>query len=140
MSEVIKTYSELIQFGTFKDRFNYLKQCGVVGESTFGFERYLNQVFYTSKEWRKVRDDVIIRDNGCDIGMEDYPISGRIIVHHLNPITIDDIIERRDWILDPEYLISVSHLTHNAITYGDESILITIPKDRTPNDTCPWKL
>ena len=135
----IKTYSELIVIPTFEERFRYLKLNGIIGEETFGFDRYLNQLFYTSDEWRRIRRDVIIRDNGCDLGIRDREIGGLITVHHMNPITIDDIRNRSELLLNPEYLISVSDLTHKAIHYGDERLLITTPVERRPNDTCPWR-
>lgn len=136
----IRTYSELITFPTFEERFKYLKLGGKVGADTFGFDRYLNQQLYHNDiRWKKARDIVIIRDNGCDLGIEGHEIYGKIIVHHMNPITMDDILKKREWIYDPEFLICTIHNTHNAIHYGDESLLITAPTVRTPNDTCPWK-
>lgn len=135
----IKTYSELITLPTFEERYRYLRLGGRVGEETFGFDRYLNQVFYKSEEWLYVRDKVIVRDLGCDLGIEGREIHGRIIIHHMNPITVDDIVNRKDYILDPEYLITTIKSTHDAIHYGDESLLITLPKERTKNDTCPWR-
>lgn len=134
-----RTYTELISFPTFEERFEYLKQNGRVCEDTFAFDRYLNQIFYNSPEWKRVRRNVIVRDNGCDLGIPDRVIMGKIIVHHLNKITIDDIKNRNPNILNPEYLISVSHITHNAIEYGDSNLLIKEYKERSPNDTCPWK-
>ena len=135
----IRTYSELITLSTFEERYRYLKLDGRVGEDTFGFDRYLNQIFYKSKEWRSIRDYIIVRDNGCDLGMEGHDIFGRILIHHMNPITKEDILERSDLLLNPEYLICISKNTHDAIHYGDESLLITAPRERTKNDTCPWK-
>lgn len=135
----IRTYSELITFPTFEERYEYLRLKGRVGEETFGFDRYLNQVFYKSKEWRSVRDYVIARDNGCDLGIEGYEIFGQILIHHMNPITKDDILHRKDFILNPEYLITTVKKTHDAIHYGDESLLITAPIERRKNDTCPWR-
>lgn len=135
----IKTYSELIKLPTFIERYRYLRLTGRVGEDTFGFDRYLNQVFYKSKEWQRIRDKVIVRDNGCDLGIEDRPITRKILIHHMNPITDKDILNRTDILLNPEYLICVSHTTHNAIHYGDENLLITEPIVRTKYDTCPWK-
>jgi hypothetical protein len=135
----IKTYSELITIPTFEERFQYLKMQGMVGEETFGYDRYLNQLFYTSPEWRRVRRDVIVRDNGCDLGIWDREIQGLITVHHINPITIDDIRNRSDFLLNPDYLICVSDLTHKAIHYGDDRLLIAAPVERRPNDTCPWR-
>lgn len=136
---IIKTYSELIKLPTFIERYRYLRLTGRVGEDTFGFDRYLNQVFYKSKEWQRIRDKVIVRDNGCDLGIEDREISGKILIHHMNPITDKDILNLTDILLNPEYLICVSHITHNAIHYGDENLLITEPIVRTKYDTCPWK-
>lgn len=135
----IRTYSELITISTFIDRFEYLRLDGLVGKETFGFDRYLNQVFYKSKKWRKIRDHVIARDLGCDLGIEGYDIHGRILIHHINPISKEDILRRSDWILDPEFLICTSKNTHDAIHYGDGGLLLTIPIERKPNDTCPWK-
>ena len=135
----IKTYSELITLPTFEERFRYLRLRGAVGEDTFGFDRYLNQVFYRSAEWKRVRDLVIIRDNGCDLALNGYEIHGKILIHHMNPISLEDIERKTDFLLDPEFLISTSLNTHNAIHYGDESLLIIAPTIRTRNDTCPWK-
>lgn len=135
----MKTYSELILLPTFKERFEYLKLSGVVGRDTFGFDRYLNQQFYRTSEWKKVRDAVIIRDNGCDLGVEGYEIHDRIIIHHMNPITANDIIKHSDWIVDPNQLICTSFRTHNAIHYGDISLIDKQPTIRKPNDTCPWR-
>ena len=135
-----RTYSELIKLKTFEERFDYLKLNGTVGKDTFGFDRYMNQLLYhNSKEWKAVRNKVIVRDNGCDLGMEGYDILGRILVHHLNPITIDDIKNRSPTIFDLNNLICVSHNTHNAIHYGDENLLVKAPIERKLNDTCPWK-
>lgn len=134
-----RTYTELSRLKTLEERFEYLKLSGRVGESTFGFDRYLNQMLYTSKRWRKVRDIVIIRDNGCDLGVEGYEINDKIIIHHMNPITVEDIEEERDWIFDPEYLVSTSDMTHKAIHYGDENLLPKLPIERRPGDTCPWR-
>lgn len=134
-----RSYSELILFKTFEERYQYLKLGGIVGNETFGVDRYLNQILYRSEEWKRVRREVIIRDCGRDLGLDGFDIHGRIIVHHMNPITIDDVVKRRPHIFDPEYLISTSHNTHNAIHYGDESLLILAPIERTKNDTCPWK-
>ena len=135
----IRTYSELITIPTFKERFEYLRLDGKVGEETFGFDRYLNQSFYKSPEWRSVRDFVIIRDCGCDLAIEGHEIFGKILVHHMNPIRIEDIINRSEYLLDPEYLICTIKNTHDAIHYGDGSLLITGPIERTKNDTCPWR-
>lgn len=136
----MRTYSELIKIPTFDDRFRYLKIGGKVGEDTFGSNRYLNQNFYRSSEWKRIRDYVIARDEGCDLAIFDRPIVDRIYIHHINPVFEEDIIHHADWILDPEFLICVSFDTHNAIHYGDESILYkTTFAIRTQNDTCPWK-
>lgn len=135
----IRSYSKLIQLKTFEERFDYLKLDGVVGEDTFGFDRYLNQQFYRSREWKRIRDQVILRDNGCDLGVDGYEIHGRVLIHHMNPISIDDIHTMSDFLMNPEYLICVTHRTHNAIHYGDENLIITAPIERTKNDTCPWK-
>lgn len=136
---MIKTYSELSRLNTFEERYLYLKLNGAVGEETFGFDRFINQNFYKSPEWKAVRDFVIIRDNGCDLGVEGYEIHGRIYVHHMNPILPKDIISQNDILLDPEYLISTTQPTHNAIHYGDEDLLIKVPIERSKNDTCPWR-
>lgn len=135
----MRTYSELITIPTFEERFKYLQLKGDVGTETFGFDRYLNQVFYRSPEWKRVRDQVIIRDNGCDLAHPEHEIVGRVIIHHMNPVSLRDIEERNEDILNPEYLISTIHATHNAIHYGDESLLPRGPIVRTPFDTCPWK-
>lgn len=135
----IRSYSELMKLKTFEERFNYLKLNGRVGEETFGFDRYLNQAFYKTKEWKHIRDLVIVRDNGCDLGIEGREIYGKILIHHMNPITIKDIQHSSDYLLNPEYLISTIHLTHNAIHYGDENLLLKAPIERTKNDTCPWR-
>ena len=135
----IRTYSELCQLSTFEERFDYLRLDGVVGKDTFGFDRYLNQQFYRSSEWKRIRNQVIVRDNGCDLGIDEYEIHGRILIHHMNPISIEDLQHMSDFLMNPEYLICVSHRTHNAIHYGDESLIITAPIERTQNDTCPWR-
>ena len=135
----IKTYSELITISTFEERFEYLKLDGQVGVETFGFNRYLNQAFYKSDEWLSIRDYVITRDNGCDLGMEGYEIYGRILIHHINPITKDDIIQRSRILLDPENLITTVKRTHDAIHYGDSNLLMRAPIERRKNDTCPWR-
>jgi hypothetical protein len=139
MSTKIRTYSELIQYQTFLDRYRYLKLGGKVGEETFGIDRYLNQQFYKSKEWRKVRDIVIVRDGACDLGLPDREISCKIIIHHMNPITKYDILNQTDFLLNPEYLICTLKTTHDAIHYGDESLLLDCLIGRSPGDTCPWK-
>lgn len=135
-----RCYSELITLPTYEERFEYLKLSGRVGKETFGFDRYLNQKIYQrDPRWKKARDLVIIRDNGCDLGIEGREIYGKIIVHHMNPITMEDALNDSDWIYDPEFLICTIHETHNAIHYGDENLLVKAPVARTPNDTCPWK-
>ena len=135
----MKTYSELSKLKTFKERFEYLKLDGLIGEETFGWDRYLNQVFYKSPEWRSTRDKIIVRDNGRDLGVEGYDIFGKIIIHHMNPMSLGDIANRNPDIFNPEYLICVSHETHNAIHYGDANQLNLGPIERTVNDTCPWR-
>lgn len=135
----IKTYSELITLPTFEERYEYLRIGGRVGEETFGFDRYLNQTFYKSKEWLSIRDQVIARDNGCDLGIPGREIHGRILIHHMNPITVEDILNRSDLLLNPEYLICTVKNTHDAIHYGDENLLNKDPIERTKNDTCPWR-
>ena len=135
----IKTYSELIKLSTFEERFEYLKLNGVVSELTFGSERYLNQMFYTSDEWRKLRNEIILRDNGCDLGIEGFDIHSKIFIHHMNPITEEDILQHSKYLIDPEYLICVSMRTHNAIHYGDISQVSSTPIERKPFDTCPWR-
>ena len=136
---IIRTYSELITLPTFEDRYSYLQLNGAVGKDTFGFDRYINQQFYRSKEWQRIRDEVIIRDNACDLGMEGYEIHGRIYVHHMNPIMVRDIQSNSDYLMNPEFLICTTHRTHNAIHYGDENLLARAPIERTKNDTCPWR-
>ena len=135
----IKTYSELIALPTFEERYRYLRLRGSVGKDTFGFDRYLNQAFYRSAEWKRIRDLVIVRDNGCDLGVEGHEIYGKILIHHMNPIAVKDIQDASEFLLNPDYLICVTHATHNAIHYGDENQLIKAPIERTKNDTCPWK-
>ena len=135
----IRTYSELITIPTFKGRYEYLRLKGIIGEETFGFDRYLNQSFYRSREWMDIRDYVIVRDSGCDLGMPGHEIHGRILIHHMNSITKEDILRRSEFLLDPEYLISTIKLTHDAIHYGDENLLMDEPIVRTKNDTCPWR-
>ena len=138
-TKIIRTYSELITIPTFRERYEYLRLQGSVGEETFGFDRYLNQIFYRSQKWKSIRDHVIIRDNGCDLGVEGYDIHGKILIHHLNPITIRDIELETDFLLNPEFLICTTHNTHNAIHYGDSNLLVAEPIVRTRNDTCPWR-
>ena len=136
---MIRTYSELSTITSFKGRFRYLKLDGAVGESTFGFDRYLNQLFYRSQRWRKIRDEVIVRDCGCDLGVEGYEIYKYVMIHHMNPITAKDIQDESEYLLNPEYLITTTQRTHNAIHYGNEDLLPTMPVERTKNDTCPWR-
>lgn len=136
----IRTYSELSKFSTFEERYRYLRLGGKVGEETFGFDRWLNQKFYKDPEWLAVRDKVILRDNGCDLGVPGREIRSRIIIHHMNPITTYDIVHRTENLLNPEYLICTIKNTHDAIHYGDENLLILAPVERTKNDTCPWKV
>ena len=136
----IKTYDELIELPTFEERYEYLKIGGRVGEETFGFDRYLNQIFYKSKEWLAIRNYVITRDNGCDLGVSNREIIGdRIIIHHMNPITKEDILNRSEFLLDPKYLITTVKNTHDAIHYGDKNLLQSDPVERSKNDTCPWR-
>ena len=135
----MRSYRELIRLKTFDERFEYLKLNGLVGESTFGFERYLNQTLYNSSKWRRLRNQIIVRDNGCDLGVDGYEIQGLIIVHHMNPISVDDLKDFSEDVFNPEYLICVSLTTHNAIHYGDSNLLPKEPIERRPGDTCPWK-
>ena len=137
---MLRCYTELIQLPTFKERYEYLRLGGIVGKDTFGFDRYLNQKFYHSAEWKKIRRYVIIRDEGRDLGMEGYELHKDLFVHHMNPINPNDLIDVTEAVLNPEYLICVSKQTHNAIHFGDASLLPQLPIIRTPNDTCPWKL
>ena len=136
---MIRTYSELSMLPTFEERFQYLQLKGAVGEETFGFDRFINQQFYRSPEWKRIRDIVILRDNGCDLGIEGYEIRERILIHHMNTVSVRDLEARSEFLLNPEYLITTTHNTHNAIHYGDEELLITAPKARVLNDTCLWK-
>lgn len=136
----LRTYTELCKLKTFKERYQYLRLDGVVGVETFGFDRYLNQLLYTSKEWKTVRRNVITRDHGCDLGIDDREIiDSRIIVHHMNPISEDDIINNIEYVLDMEYLITTVKNTHDAIHYGDEELLYQEPIPRSRGDTCLWK-
>lgn len=139
MMTTIRTYSELVRLPTFEERYRYLRLSGIVGNETFGSNRCLNQAFYKSAEWLSIRDKIIVRDNGCDLAMPDRGIYGRVLIHHLNPITLDDIDNRSDFLLNPEYLVCVTKRTHDAIHYGDEDLLILPPPERTQYDTCPWK-
>lgn len=136
---MIKTYSELIIIPTFLDRFRYLQLSGKVGVETFGYDRYLNQILYRTAEWKRFRNEIIVRDNGCDLACEGYDIVGKILVHHINPITVEDVLNRTAKVFDPENVISTTLNTHNAIHYGDESLLVTEPIERKPNDTCLWR-
>ena len=135
----VRSYSELITISTFEARFEYLKLDGLVGEETFGFDRYLNQAFYRSQEWKSIRDFVIVRDLGRDLAVEGYEIHGKIYIHHMNPIRAADITTKSRMLLDPEFLIATTHNTHNAIHYGDKNLLAIDPIERFKNDTCPWK-
>lgn len=139
MTRTIKSYSELMSLPTFTERYQYLRIGSKIGEATFGYDRYLNQILYTSREWRRFRDQIIVRDNGCDLGCLDRELRERIIVHHINPITVEDVINRNPMVFDPENVICVSHNTHEAIHYGDEDLLVKNPIERKPNDTCPWR-
>lgn len=139
MMTKIRTYSELLKLRTFEERFEYLKLNGKVGADTFGFDRYLNQSFYRSKIWKSVRDRIIIRDNGCDLGTEGYDICGKMIIHHMNPIRLDDLENNSDFLLNPEYLICTTPDTHNAIHYGDSTLIVKGPIERKKYDMCPWK-
>lgn len=136
----IRTYTELSKLKTFEERFEYLRLNGRVGKETFGFDRIFNQRFYKSIEWKRVRDLVIIRDNGCDLGAEGHEIYGqRLLIHHMNPFSLEDLEQRADILLNPEYLITTIHSTHNAIHYGDANLISRSPVERSANDTCPWK-
>lgn len=135
----IRTYSELFALKTFEERFQYLQLKGAVGKETFGFDRFLNQEFYRSQEWKRIRDFVIVRDGGCDLGVKGYIVYGKIFIHHMNPILPKDIETGSDFLLNPDYLITTTLNTHNAIHYGDETLLMTAPIERSRNDTCPWK-
>lgn len=135
----IKTYSELITIPTFEERFEYLQLKGSVGKDTFGYDRHLNQVLYRSPEWKRLRNQIIIRDCGCDLACEGYDIHSKVLIHHLNPITVEDVLARSRKVFDPDNLVCVSHNTHNAIHYGDVDLLATGPIIRTKNDTCPWR-
>lgn len=138
MKNNFKSYSELVKLSTFEQRFEYLRLNGVVGKETFGYDRYLNQMLYKTREWKKVRQEVIIRDNGCDLGCSGFEIYGRVLIHHINPITVEDVINRSFKIFDPDNLIATTHNTHLAIHYGDSDLLVLPPMDRSKNDTSPW--
>lgn len=134
----VKTYKEMSRLETFEERFDYLKLNGSVGSDTFGFDRWLNQKFYRSKEWKRTRDQVIIRDNGCDLGIPGREIQGKIIIHHINPITVEDICDITEYLMNPNYLVCTSQNTHNAIHYGDANLLPKDPVTRKPGDTKLW--
>lgn len=134
----IKTYSDLSRLDTFEDRFEYLRLFGDVGKSTWGFDRHVNQLFYKSHEWKQARNAVIVRDDGCDLGISGYEIYDNILIHHINPILIDDVVHGESWIFDPEYLITTTHKTHNAIHYSDASLLPKIVVRRESGDTKLW--
>lgn len=136
---MIKTYSELIKLPNFKERLNYLKLNGVVSELTFGHNRYLNQGFYSSNEWKRFRREIIIRDDGCDLADPDHKIYSKILIHHLNPITVEDILQRRRCVMDPDNAICVTHKTHNMIHYGVDENIPEVVLERTRDDTCPWR-
>lgn len=133
-----RRYSELRRLLTFQERFEYLKLGGGVGQATFGYDRHINQRFYTSREWRQIRDEVIVRDEGCDLGIPGYEIHTGVVIHHMNPMVVDDILRHEDWILDPEFLITTSHRTHNDIHYGTETMVPEVVTERTPGDTRLW--
>lgn len=139
--KIIRTYSELIQIPTFEGRYEYLKIGGKVGEETFGFDRYINQILYTSPEWRSLRNKIITRDGGCDLAIPDRKIEEgvKVFIHHMNPITVEDIVNRSDYVFNPEYLICTIKITHDAIHYGDSELLYKEPIVRFKNDTCPWR-
>ena len=137
--KMTRFYTELSKLDTFEERYKYLQLDGGVGVETFGFDRHINQNFYRSQEWRSIRDYVIIRDNGCDLGVEGYEIHGKIYIHHINPILLKDFKTQSKFLLDPEYLICTTNQTHNAIHYGDENLLVITPIERSANDTCPWR-
>lgn len=135
----MKTYNECIKLKTFDERFEYLQLHGLVGEETFGYSRYLNQILYRSPEWKRLRQEVIIRDNGCDLAFDGYEINGKILIHHINPISLRDIEERSSKVFDMNNLITVSFMTHQAIHYGSKDLLLLDPVERKPNDQCPWR-
>lgn len=139
MKTMIRTYTELMKLKTFEERYRYLKLTARVGEETFGFDRYLNQQFYKSKEWKSIRNEIIIRDNACDLGIPEREMNDRIIIHHMNPIVKYDLIHQTDFLLNPNYLICTSRQTHLAIHYGDEDLLFKGLVERAKNDTCPWR-
>ena len=134
----IKTYSELLRYDTFEDRLEYLRLGGGVGRATFGFDRHVNQLFYMTREWKSLRNHVMVRDNGCDLGVLGYEIHVGPLIHHINPMDVNDILHQADWILDPEFLITTTHDTHNAIHYGTQSPYPKVVTERTPDDTKLW--
>jgi len=136
---MIRTYTELIRLPTFAERFRYLKLDGSVGNETFGWDRYLNQAFYHSKEWKDLRNYIIVRDNGCDLATGGYGIPGKIVIHHMNPVSLEDVLDRTEYLFNPEYLICTTHETHNAIHYGADRFAPGPLEPRSRNDTCPWK-
>jgi len=138
MNQKTRTFHELIEYDTFEERLAYLRLGGGVGHETFGFDRYINQRFYRSVEWKRARNLVILRDNGCDLGVPGYEIHAEILIHHMNPLSVDDILHKEEWVLDPNFLITTTHNTHNAIHYGGESPYPRIVAERTPNDTKLW--
>lgn len=133
-----RRYSELIRIPSFEGRYEYLRLYGTVGQDTFGFDRYINQGFYTSREWKSARQEVLVRDDGCDLGVPGHEINGPVLVHHINPMVVDDITHAEDWIVDPEYLITTTPRTHNAIHYGDAKLLLPPYVARQPGDTKLW--
>lgn len=135
---ITRSYSEMRRFETFEERYEYLRLGGMVGEVTFGFDRYVNQAFYKSSEWQTTRNGVILRDNGCDLGVRGHEINGSVLVHHMNPVEVDDILDREDWLLNPDFLITTTQKTHNAIHYGDKSLLPQDFVERRPGDTKLW--
>lgn len=138
MQQFGRSYRELSRLPTFEERYRYLRLQGQVGKDTFGFERYLNQALYSSTEWKRFRREILIRDDGCDLGIPDRPILGKVLIHHINPLTVEDVERRSLMIFDPDNVICVSHMTHQAIHYGDESLLPKDPIIRAPGDHCPW--
>lgn len=136
---ITRRYRELERLDSFEERYEYLKLGGTVGHATFGYDRHLNQRFYLSREWKQARDYAIARDSGCDLGIEDYPIFTGLLVHHMNPVMVDDIVHGEEWILDPEFLITTTHRTHNAIHYGDPSLIREPYTERNPGDTTLWR-
>lgn len=139
MKKINKSYSELSKLKTFEERYEYLKINSKIGIDTFGYDRYLNQMFYHLKEWRNFRNDIIVRDKGCDLGIKGYEIDSGIVIHHINPISVDDILNRNECLFDPNNVIACSDRTHKAIHYGSKESIPKIPIERTKNDTCPWR-